>query len=528
MNHSYDNNIAVIGLGKTGLSLVKWLLNKKKLGQTLPNNNNSTTIFAYDVNLQNIEKLLHTPEYAEYIRIGKLIIGLLPQSIDECIEELQKNQIIIIYSSPGIPMQPSKTNQMLAAAQVLEIKICSDIDLFFDHAPKARYIGITGTNGKSTTTALVGWIFQQLIDENRKKIEELGPDIPQKLYDKENYRIASVFVGGNIGTPILDLPCHNSKDTIYVIELSSYQLDLIHYLQLEIALCLNVTPDHLDRYGNMENYAKSKQNIFAMLKDDGLAVIGSECSYLVKKKNEKMTFGDIKISALELNKTQALSVISGKQILNSGISVYGGGLWIDGIRQSDLLDVNKINKKLSQNSLVGAHNAENIAAAAAICMNFGIERKKIINGCKTFKGLPHRMEYITTYRGYRIINDSKATNIESTKYALDSSENIYWIAGGISKDEGIIALQSFFHKINCTYLIGQCQNEFAEVLERFGVRYQICHELNTAMEKIVDEIDKTLGKKNGTILLSPACASTDQWLNFEERGKAFCDFFMKR
>ncbi len=539
MKQKTKKNTAIIGLGKTGISLIKWLL-QNKAKDNLVSNQQLEKIIVYETNSKNIQKFLLQAEYDKEIKENKLVIKVQPESIAECKNELETNEVDLIYFSPGIGIKQPKANSMLEAAKNLKIKISSDIDLFFSNAPKAKYIGITGTNGKSTTTALIGWV-----------LGEAAPGFSGQNHSDQT----SVFIGGNIGTPILDLPIYNNPETIYVIELSSYQLDLISCLKLDVAICLNITPDHLDQYSSMVDYTKSKQTIFLLLKNRGLAIVGKECDYLVKKQNQKTQNSklevkrkDNQVAPLELNEYQKLDIISGKEILQNGISIFDDKIWIDGIAQYDLdiskfeinSDINNPNPNSSnfpstsstKSCLVGKHNNENIAAVVATCLYFGVTKEEIVAKCKTFKGLPHRLEYITTYFGYQVINDSKATNVAAVKYALDIYDNIYWIAGGISKDEGIIGLQEFFPKISCAYLIGKCAKEFAEVLEEFRVKYQICHELSTALAKIKEDINKTncLLQENhhknlGTILLSPACSSTDQWANFEERGKAFGEFF---
>lgn len=399
-------------------------------------------------------------------------------------DEIKYDAATIISFAPGIPLYFPKPHKILEIVKKTGATLACDIELFYRRNSEKNFIAITGTNGKSTTTALSGFIFK-----------ELG--IPAEI-------------GGNIGVPCFDLP--RSKN--YIFETSSYQLDLLSQTHFHIAALLNITPDHLDRHGSMAGYIEAKKRIFRNQTEKDFALID------VDNENSRKVFDELKA---DKNFRATLVPISTKKIQENGVALFGGKL------------VNKIggeNSELELKSefLRGEHNDQNMAFAFAITFlgarrkPIGISQDEIISAIKKFKGLHHRMQIIGKIGEIKFINDSKATNAESTENALKAYENIFWILGGRAKDGGISTLQPYFKKIHKAFLIGEATEEFAKILEKNSVNFEKCGDLKTAFEKAFLEAKKSsLTEKN--IILSPACASFDQWKNFELRGDYFCKLF---
>ena len=356
--------------------------------------------------------------------------------------------------SPGIPFTHPAPHKVVTLAQQHNVPIICDIELLYLAQPKAHFVGITGTNGKSTTTALIGHIIREA-------------KIPCE-------------VGGNIGISALEL-APLGKDGIYVIETSSYQLDLLNKTHFNVALLLNVTPDHLDRHGDMDGYIKAKKRIFRNQTAEDFAVVGVDNVHTKK------------IAASKFTDAQIIPISAFGKVDELGLGVLS--------------------------YLPGAHNKENIAAAFAACSALNIPHEKIIAGIKSFKGLAHRMERVAEKNGVLFINDSKATNAEAAEKALLSYEKpILWIAGGKAKEGGIDMLAPLFPRIEHAYLIGDAEENFANTLSANKVPYSRCGTLDKAVQQAYE---KALTLPKATVLLSPACASFDQFKNFEERGEIF-------
>uniref|UniRef100_UPI0025F4C865 UDP-N-acetylmuramoyl-L-alanine--D-glutamate ligase n=1 Tax=uncultured Sphingomonas sp. TaxID=158754 RepID=UPI0025F4C865 len=352
--------------------------------------------------------------------------------------------------SPGVPLN---THPLAAKARAAGVPIVGDIELFAqgraELAPH-KVVGITGTNGKSTTTALIHHI-----------LETAG--IPTRL-------------GGNIGLPILGqepLPAGG----VYVLELSSYQIDLTHSLDCDVAVLLNITPDHLDRYDGFEGYAASKARLFAMQRKGHAAILG---------------IGD------------AASANIARQVALSGrsedVTKIAPGVCMDQSRWP---------------ALQGPHNAQNALAAIAACEALGIDRAAIDKGLETFPGLPHRMERIATRNGVLFVNDSKATNPESTAPALAAFPRIHWILGGVAKTDSLEACRPGFGHVVRAYTIGEAGPLFARLLEG-----EMPVEQSGTLEAAV-RAAAAQAQPGEAVLLSPACASFDQFRDFEARGDAF-------
>jgi len=357
--------------------------------------------------------------------------------------------------SPGIPHILPSPHPVAARAIALGIPVLSDADLLYQAVRRAgsqaRFAGITGTNGKSTTTALLAHI-----------LSEAG---------------MPVAAGGNLGTAALSLPLL-PDDGIYVLEMSSYMLERIATLRFNTAAMLNLSPDHLDRHGNMSGYAHVKREIFARQTGEDVAVVGID---------------------------DALSMAMADDIAKAPARVVriSGAHGATGVA-----------------ALPGAHNAQNAAAARAMAQALGVDESTIARGIATFPGLPHRQSRVGVHDGIVFINDSKATNADAAARALGCYERIVWIAGGMQKAGGIAMLAEFFPRILHAELIGRDGPAFAETLAAQQVPHHIAGSLEAAVPAAYERA-KALGAD--VVLLSPAAASLDQFSGFEARGDRFAD-----
>jgi UDP-N-acetylmuramoylalanine--D-glutamate ligase len=401
-------------------------------------------------------------------------------------DEVEYDAQTIISFAPGIPLYFPKPHKILEICKKTKADLACDIEIFYRKNSKKKFIAITGTNGKSTTTALSGFI-----------LKDLG---------------ISAEVGGNIGVPCFDLP----EAENYVFETSSYQLDLLSKTHFKIAALLNITPDHLDRHGSMQGYIAAKKRIFRNQAESDFALID------VDNENSKKVFDELK---KDKNFKATLIPISTKKIQENGVSLFGHKLTCKISGAALTLD-------LESEFLRGEHNDQNMAFAFAISYCHLLQQRKleknsaekIIAAIKKFKGLEHRMQIIGSIGNIKFINDSKATNAESTENALKTYNNVFWILGGKPKEGGISILVPYFKKITKAYLIGEATEEFAKVLQKNSVNFEKCGDLKNAFNKAFDDA-KNIGLSEKNILLSPACASFDQWKNFEERGNYFCKLF---
>jgi UDP-N-acetylmuramoylalanine--D-glutamate ligase len=378
--------------------------------------------------------------------------------------------------SPGIAHTWPKPHPMALEARAANIPLVCDVDLLVEAQPDATVIAITGTNGKSTTTALTAHLFKHA---GRK-----------------------VAVGGNLGIPALELE-PLGLNGIYVLELSSYQLELMPHLACDAAILLNVTPDHLDRHGGMDGYIAAKRRIFENQRMPRTAIVGVD---------DPISAG---IAAdLKNDGIHRLVRISVTQPTPAGMYV-DGGLLIDATdaRPAKIVDLRELPR------LPGIHNWQNAAAAAAAARSQGLTGTEIAAGLKTFGGLAHRQEFIARVGNVTFINDSKATNADAAEKALSCYQNIYWIAGGQAKAGGITSLKPYFPRIRHAFLIGEAADDFADTLDGH-VPLALYEDLESAVEEAGEMAlrDKLPG---ATVLLSPACASWDMFKNFEERGDVF-------
>ncbi|MBV8778367.1 MAG: UDP-N-acetylmuramoyl-L-alanine--D-glutamate ligase [Alphaproteobacteria bacterium] len=390
--------------------------------------------------------------------------------------QIEWRDVAALMLSPGIPHSFPQPHPAVAAARAAGVEIVGDIELLARARPAARYIGITGTNGKSTTTALIGHV---LASAGR-----------------------TVEVGGNLGPPALGLAPLGDGGS-YVLELSSFQLELVTTLSFDIAVLLNITPDHLDRHGDMAGYIAAKKRIFARQGGGATAVVGIDDAIC----------RDI---AAALRRDGAARVVP--------VSVahrVAAGVYIEGGRLIDALDgaPEAVMELADAPRLPGLHNAQNAAAAYAVVRRAGLSRGQALAGIRTFPGLAHRQELVDTIDGIRYINDSKATNADATEKALACYEAIYWIAGGLAKTGGITSLAPYFTRLRHTFLIGNAAGEFAATLDG-KVPYTRCGDLAAALEAAAAAA-RAEQVNGAVVLLSPACASYDQFPNFEVRGDAF-------
>ena len=384
--------------------------------------------------------------------------------------------------SPGVPLHFPQPHRVVTLSAAVGVPVIGDIELFaravgaLAPAQRPKLIGVTGTNGKSTTSALIAHILR-----------EAGKD---------------VRLGGNIGAPVLELaPLH--AGAYYVLELSSYQLDLTSSLRLDVAVWLNTTPDHLDRHGDMAGYLGAKKRIFNNQGAADWAVIGVDDSHCARMCTELTRAG-----------LQHVAPISAGQALGRGVCALGGKLFdaLDG-RAETIADL------LEAPALAGRHNAQNACAAYASVRALGVEARVIAQALSTFSGLPHRLERVVSVEGVRFINDSKATNAAAAAQALAVYPRVHWIAGGVAKDGGIDELAAFFPRIARAYLIGQSAGEFADALKGKAA-VTMAGNLDNAV-KLAFADARASGEPHPVVLLSPACASYDQFRDFEDRGDQF-------
>lgn len=399
--------------------------------------------------------------------------------------EIHFDHNTVVIFAPGIPLYFPKSHKILEISKKTKAKVICDIEAFYNFNNNKNFIGITGTNGKSTTTALSAFLF-------------------------ENYNINYQY-GGNIGKACFEL---DQKSDCYILETSSYQLDLIDKSHFKIAALLGITKDHLDRHGNLSNYIAAKKRIFQNQKAGDFALID------IDNENSRQVFLELQNNP---DFVANLVPISTKNIQETGISL------IDGILTNNIESA-KFQSKLKSQFLHGKHNDQNMAFAFAIIYCYLLQNNKnrdqnlIINNIKNFKGLSHRLELLGQIDNINFINDSKATNAQSTEQALKAYDNIFWIVGGVAKEGGITTLKNYFNKIHKAYLIGESSEEFAKILNENSVNFEKCQNLTTAFKKSYNDA-KNVGLSRKNILLSPACASFDQWQNFEQRGNYFCKLF---
>ncbi|MBM3558679.1 MAG: UDP-N-acetylmuramoyl-L-alanine--D-glutamate ligase [Alphaproteobacteria bacterium] len=439
-----DRPVAVLGLARSGLAAATALAAA------------GARVLAWDDTATSRAKALHALD---------VLVDLADSDLDG---------VGTLVLSPGIPHTHPRHHPAVDKARAAGAEIICEVDLLARAEARATFAAVTGTNGKSTTTTLLGHLLG-------------GGDRP-------------VAVGGNLGPPATAMPALGASG-IYVLELSSYQLELLPTPVFRAAVLLNISPDHLDRHGGMAGYIAAKRRVFAGQSASDTAIIGVD--------DEPCRVIHDELAA------------AGRQTVVP-VSVVGrpaGGLWLDGTMLVDgrvgkphpVLDLARVP------TLPGRHNAQNAAAAYAAATALGLDPKIAAARLATFPGLAHRQELVATSGGVRFVNDSKATNADATSHALAAWNDVYWIAGGRQKEGGIAALERFFPVIRHAFLIGEAAAAFAATLDG-KVATTRAGDLSTAVELAADMAWRAGG---GTVLLSPACASFDQFRDFEARGDAF-------
>ncbi len=370
--------------------------------------------------------------------------------------------------SPGIAHALPVPHRIAAAARRAGRPILTDAELLYQavrgSGGQARFAGITGTNGKSTTTALLAHILAKA-------------GVPHAS-------------GANLGPAALSLPLLPDEG-VYVLEMSSYMLERLVTLRFAAACMLNLSPDHLDRHGDMDGYLAAKREIFARQQPGDAAVVGIDDET------------GVRLAGTLPHATR----ISG---------AHRADVWCDGVILRDA--AGPIADLASAQALPGVHNAQNAAAAAAMALALGVSREDVAAGVETFAGLAHRQELVTRVDGIRFVNDSKATNADAAARALGCYERLVWIAGGIAKAGGIGSLAPYFPRVAEALLIGRDAAPFAATLAAHGVAHRVVETLDRAVPQALAAA-RALGAD--TVLLSPACASFDQFAGFEERGARF-------
>lgn len=378
--------------------------------------------------------------------------------------------------SPGIPHSYPEPHIAARLAKHAGVPIIGDVELLAASGASAHMVAITGTNGKSTTTALLGHI-----------VEQAGRDME---------------IGGNLGPPIGEMAMMED-DGLYVLELSSYQLELCPSARFKVALLLNISPDHLDRHGDMDGYVHAKKNIFHNQGAGDTAIIGVDTPEMAAIFKEQ-----------KLRNGRRVLPIASTLKAPGGVYVEKGNLIddLDGDART-VMSVSDLDK------LPGSHNAQNIAAAYAAARMLGLDVDVIKDAIRTFPGLAHRQEIIEYFDDVTFVNDSKATNAEATGKAIGCYDNVYWIVGGRAKETGLDGLDVHYPKVRRAFLIGEAAEDFATQLDA-NVAYDLCGDLQTAT-RAAHAAAKEDGLPGAVVLLSPACASFDQFANFEQRGDAF-------
>jgi UDP-N-acetylmuramoylalanine--D-glutamate ligase len=400
------------------------------------------------------------------------------------LREADWRRIAALVLAPGVPLTHPVPHWSAALAHSAAVEVIGDIELFCRerriHAPDAPFVAITGTNGKSTTTALIAHLCATA-----------GRDTQ---------------LGGNIGTAILSLaPPEESR--VHVVECSSFQIDLAPGLDPSVGVLINLAEDHLDRHGTMKNYAAVKERLIAGVPLNGTAVVGvdDELCLAVADRAERAGRRVVRVSVRR-------PLADGIYVEADRLVAASGGASREVARLGGI------------GALRGRHNAQNAACATAAALALGLDPTAIQAGLRSFPGLAHRIEEVGRKGAVLFVNDSKATNADSTAQALACFDDIFWIAGGKPKTGGIASLETFFPRIRKAYLIGAAAQEFAATLD-----HKADHVVSTTLDAAVAAAarDADACGRDAVVLLSPACASYDQFENFERRGTAFRELVQK-
>ena len=385
-------------------------------------------------------------------------------------------ELTTLLVSPGVPLDHPKIHPIVANARAAKCEVIGDIELLVRTQRWCNYIGVTGTNGKSTTTALLGHIMQ--------------------LAGRE------AEVGGNLGIPVLTLDPLGAEGT-YVLEMSSYQLELTPSVTFDVAVLLNISADHLDRHGGMDGYIAAKRIIFQRQTKPRAAVIGMDDDICRGIYDE-----------LKAKDEQVVIPVSGHDRVHGGVYAINGVLYDD--MDGDEMPI----CNLRQNpSLLGSHNGQNAAAAYVAAKTAGVAPHAIMACLQSYPGLVHRQEAVAIVDGVAYVNDSKATNDEAAARALACFNNVYWILGGRPKKVDLAACLPLLDRVRHAYLIGEAAVAFSQVLDG-KVPFTLSGRLDAAVAAAHEQA-RADGLSQPIVALSPACASFDQFASFEARGDVF-------
>ena len=436
--------ILIVGLGKSGLAAAKFL--QARGAQVTANDAGEVAVAAAELRAQGIE----------------VVTGSHPS-------ELFENADLIV-ASPGVPL----ALEPFQKAKALGVPIISEIELAARFL-QGRLIGITGSNGKTTTTTLIGEVLK-------------NAGLPTQ-------------VGGNIGTPLISLVETAQADGFTVIELSSFQLEAVESLHLFAAVLLNVTPDHLDRYASMDDYAAAKANIFRRQMPEDLAVLNAD---------------DGRVAAMETNAHKVF--FSCKRELAEGIFLRGD----DVISRAN--NTERVLLSRNEIGIRGAHNLENVMATLAIGLVCGASPDSMRETIRNFKGVEHRLEFVAEINGVKFYNDSKATNVDSTIKALEAFDNgVIVILGGKDKGGDYAPLAPLIQaRCNHVILLGAAADKIAAAIENT----KPLHRAATMQDAVA--LGAKLAGAGDIVLLAPACASFDMFDNYEHRGRVFKEAVLAR
>ena len=406
------------------------------------------------------------------------------------LRQIDWSGVAALVLTPGVPLTHPQPHWSVGLARAAAVEVIGDIELFCRerraHTPTTPFVAITGTNGKSTTTALIAHL-----------LSATG-------YDAQ--------MGGNIGMAILSLEPPRTAVKLaqtahaglraHVIECSSYQIDLAPTLDPSVGILINVTEDHLDRHGTLRHYAAVKERLVAGVQEDGTAIVGVDDDWCAAAA-DRIERADKRLVRVSVRRPLPEGLyVEAEQIMQAAGGSVRALAHIGGI-----------------GSLRGVHNAQNAACAVGAALALGLSTQAIQRGLMSFPGLAHRMEQVGRKGRVLFVNDSKATNADSTAQALACFSDMFWIAGGKPKTGGISSLAGFFPRIRKAYLIGEAAAGFAQELEGH-VAYVVAGTLDRAVELATRDAEAS-DVKEPVVLLSPACASFDQYRNFEVRGDKF-------
>lgn len=447
-----EQKFAVFGLGATGVAAANALVAS------------GAEVYSWDENITAREKTGNTEYLAEEP------------------DNWPWSELTALVLSPGVALTHPAPHSVVKRAHAEGVKIIGDIELFanaiaaFPEQNRPKIVAITGSNGKSTTTRLISHILR-----------ETGH---------------LVHEGGNIGQAVLDLPAPE-ENAIYVLELSSFQLDLVRTLHADIAVFLNISPDHLDRHGGMDGYIAAKRRIFRNQGTHDHAIVGVDDEYSQSVCTDLISGRGVTVTP-----------ISARGTLGGGVFALAGSLFYNFDHKTT-----KAGPIPDVASLKGRHNHQNAAAALGVCCRLGVSPPVAMLAMSRFSGLAHRMEKVGDLGRVTFINDSKATNCDAAMQALQAYPDIFWVAGGKAKDGGIAQIAPMLDHVRGAYFFGQAAEQFADDIAR-TFKAEIFGTMERALMKAFRDA-RASDKPNPVILLSPAAASYDQFRNFEERGDLF-------